>query len=319
MGVYVVRRLVTGAIVVGLVSIVAYLGLELAPGDELTARLGPDVLAQLSPAQLAQRRHDLGLDRPLPIRYLKWLDGALHGDLGYSSGDGVPVGQDLRQHLGPTLLLVGVAMAVGTLFALALGVIAALRRHTATDYVLGSLPILLIGIPGFVLALAVIYLFSVYLRLLPTSGMHALGDDSVRDLARHLVLPAGVLAIGFAAPLLRYTRASMIESLSADYIVAARAKGLAARTVVLRHGLRNALLPIITVIGLSLPDMVAGAVITEQVFGWPGMGQLAVRAAGNRDVSTMMGVVLLVAIVVTLANLVTDLAYARADPRVRLG
>lgn len=128
-----------------------------------------------------------------------------------------------------------------------------------------------------------------------------------------------MLSIGFAAPLLRYTRASMIEALGADYVVTARAKGLPTRTVVLRHGLRNALLPIITVIGLALPEMVAGAVITEQVFGWPGMGQLAVRAAGNRDVAMMMGVVLLVAIVVSVANLLTDLAYARADPRVRLG
>jgi ABC-type dipeptide/oligopeptide/nickel transport system permease component len=319
MGVYVVRRLVVGVIVVGIVSIVAFLGLELAPGDELTARLGPDALAQLSQPQIQERRHELGLDQPLPVRYLKWVEGAVRGDLGYSSGDAVPVTDDLRQHLGPTLLLLGVAMLVGTIVALTLGIVAALRQHTATDYVLGSLPILLIAIPGFVLALAVIYLFSVYLHLLPTSGMHALGDESVGDLLRHLVLPASVLAIGFAAPLLRYTRASMIEALSADYMVAARAKGLPARTIVLRHGLRNALLPIITVIGLSLPDMVAGAVITEQVFGWPGMGQLAVRAAGNRDVAMMMGVVLLVAIVVTLANLVTDLAYARADPRVRLG
>jgi peptide/nickel transport system permease protein len=319
MGVYVVRRLVTGVIVVGIVSIVAFLGLELAPGDELTARVGPDALAQMSQEQIAARRHELGLDQPLPVRYVKWLKGAVTGDLGYSSGDGVPVTEALRQHLGPTLLLLGVAMLVGTVVALALGILAALRRRTAVDYVLGSLPIVLIAIPGFVLALAVIYLFSVYLDLLPTSGMHTLGDDSAGDLARHLVLPASVLAIGFAAPLLRYTRASMIESLSADYMVTARAKGLPARKVVLSHGFRNALLPIITVIGLALPEMVAGAVITEQVFGWPGMGQLAVRAAGNRDVAMMMGVVLLVAIVVTLANLVTDLAYARADPRVRLG
>lgn len=319
MAVYVVRRLLTGVIVVGIVSLVAFLGLEWAPGDELTARVGPEALAQMTPDQIEQRREEYGLDQPLPIRYAKWLGGALSGDLGYSGSEGVPVTEGLRQHLGPTLLLLGVAMVFGTIAALALGIIAAVRRHTATDYLLGSLPILLIAIPGFVLSLAVIYLFSVYLDLLPTSGMHTLGDDSFGDLVRHLILPSAVLSIGFAAPLLRYTRASMIEALGADYVVTARAKGLPTRTVVLRHGLRNALLPIITVIGLALPEMVAGAVITEQVFGWPGMGQLAVRAAGNRDVAMMMGVVLLVAIVVSVANLLTDLAYARADPRVRLG
>jgi peptide/nickel transport system permease protein len=223
MAVYVVRRLLTGVIVVGLVSVVAFLGLEWAPGDELTARVGPEALAQMSSEQIQERRHEYGLDQPLPIRYAKWLEGALTGDLGYSGSEGVPVSEGLRQHLGPTLLLLGVAMLVGTVVALALGIIAALRRHTATDYVLGSLPILLIAIPGFVLSLAVIYLFSVYLDLLPTNGMHTLGDNSAGDLLRHLILPAAVLAIGFAAPLLRYTRASMIETLGADYVVTARA------------------------------------------------------------------------------------------------
>lgn len=179
MAVYVVRRLLTGVIVVGIVSLVAFLGLEWAPGDELTARVGPEALAQMTPDQIEQRREEYGLDQPLPIRYAKWLGGALSGDLGYSGSEGVPVTEGLRQHLGPTLLLLGVAMVFGTIAALALGIIAAVRRHTATDYLLGSLPILLIAIPGFVLSLAVIYLFSVYLDLLPTSGMHTLGDDSL--------------------------------------------------------------------------------------------------------------------------------------------
>lgn len=319
MAAYVIRRCGAGALVLLIVSVVVYLGLSLAPGDELTARLSPEVVAQLSPQQVEQQRAAMGLDDPLPLRYVAWLGDTLSGDLGYSATDGVSVTEDLRRHIGPTLLLLGTAFVLGTVFALVLGVVAALRQHTAVDYVLAALPVVLIGIPGFVLSLALIYFFSVKLGWLPTSGMHTLGEDSLGDLVKHLVLPAGVLAIGFAAPLLRYTRASMLDVLGSEYVMTARAKGLTGRTVIVRHALRSALLPIITVIGISLPETIAGAVIVEQVFGWPGMGQLAVRAAGARDVALMLGIVLVVATAVTIANLLTDLAYAKADPRVRLG
>lgn len=319
MGWYVLRRLGAGFLVLVLVSVVAFLGLKLAPGDELTARMSPEALAQLTPADIQQQRHELGLDESLPVQYWKWLDRTFHGDLGYSTTDGVPVSSDLASHVDASLILMGVALLLGILVAIPLGVLAAVRQRTVFDYTIGSLPIVLIGIPGFVLALAVIYIFSVDLHWLPTSGMHTLGDDSLGDLLRHIVLPACVLSIGFAAPVLRYTRASMLDALDSEYMVTARAKGLPARTVVMRHGFRNALLPIITAIGLALPDVLAGAVITEQIFGWPGMGQLAVSAAGNRDVSVMLGIVLTCAAFVVVVNLVIDLAYAQADPRVRLG
>jgi peptide/nickel transport system permease protein len=231
----------------------------------------------------------------------------------------VPVWQDISTHLGASLTLMVTALALGILIALPLGIAAAVWQRTVADYVISALPVALIGIPGFVLSLAAIYVFSVYTHLLPTSGEHNLGSTSFVDLIRHLILPAAVLSIGFAVPLLRYTRASMIEALDADYMVTARAKGLPRRTVILRHGFRNALLPIITVIGLAIPDVIAGAVITEEIFGWPGMGQLAVNAASSRDTSLMLGIVLVVAIGVIAANLVADLAYARADPRVQLG
>ena len=315
---YALRRLLIGTIVLWMVSVIVYLGLSLAPGDELTVRLSPEVVAQLTPDEIVDKRHALGLDRPLPVRYATWLRDTLSGDLGTSSSDGLPVAEDLRAHLGPTAMLVGAALVVGTLVALVVGVAAAVRGGTALDYLLGSVPILLVGIPGFVLALAAIYLFSVQFGLFPTNGMHTLGDESFGDLLRHMVLPGSVLAIGVAAPLTRYTRASMLDVLSSEYIVTARAKGLRPSRVLLSHAFRNALLPIITVIGLTLPEMVAGAVIVEQVFGWPGMGQLAVRAAGNRDVSLMMGIVLVIAVSVVVANLLADLAYVRADPRVRL-
>jgi peptide/nickel transport system permease protein len=315
---YLVKRLLTGVLVLLLVSMITYLALALAPGDELVARLGPEAAAQMSPDQLAAQRTALGLDQPIPVRYGIWLLEVLQGNLGYSSSEGRPVSENIAQYIGPTLLLVGTALLIGTVLAVAMGVVAAARKHTVVDYVLSALPVLIIGIPVFVLALALIYFFSVRLGWLPTSGMHSLGDDSLGDLVRHMILPATVLAVGFGAPVLRFTRASMLDVLGSEYIATARAKGLSPRTVIMRHALRNALMPIVTVVGLSLPSAVAGAVIVERIFNWPGMGQMAVRAAGNRDFAMMLGVVLVVSIVVTVANLLTDIAYAYIDPRVRL-
>ena len=170
------------------------------------------------------------------------------------------------------------------------------------------------------LGLAAIYIFAVWLDLLPSGGMQTLGKpSSILDFGTHLLLPALVLGLASAAPLLRYTRASMLEALNGEYVVAAKAKGLTPNTVVVRHAFRNSLIPIITVIGLLLPELVAGAVITEQIFAWPGMGQLAVRAASDRDPALMMGVVLVIGTAVLVTNILVDVTYARADPRVHLG
>lgn len=315
---YLVKRLLSGAVVLLLVSMITYLALSLAPGDELIARIGAEAAAQMTPAELAEQRAALGLDQPIPVRYGIWLAGVLQGDLGYSATEGAPVAQNIGRYIGPTVMLVGTALLIGTVIAILMGVVAAVRKRTATDYVLSALPVIVIGIPVFVLSLALIYFFSIQLDWFPTSGMHTLGEDSFGDLLWHMALPATVLAVGFGAPILRFTRASMLDVLGSDYVAAARAKGLPASQIVMRHAFRNALMPIITVVGLSLPAAVAGAVIVEKIFNWPGMGQMAVRAAGNRDFAMMLGVVLVVSIVVTLTNIVTDLAYAAADPRVRL-
>jgi peptide/nickel transport system permease protein len=317
-GSYVVRRMGAGVVVLFIVSILTFGGLKLAPGNELTARMSPEALALLTPAQIAADERALGLDAPVPVQYWKWLDSTLHGNLGWSSADNVPVWEDIRIHLGPSLILMLTAFGLAILVAIPLGILAAVRERTLTDYVVSALPVALIGIPGFVIALSAIYVFTVYMHLFPTSGEHSLGSTSLGDLVSHLILPASILSIGFAVPLLRYTRASMVEALRADYMVTARAKGLPGRTIVLRHAFRNALLPIITVIGLAVPDVIAGAVIIEYIFNWPGMGQLAVNAASNRDTSLMLGIVLVVAIVVVVGNIIADLTYAWADPRVKL-
>jgi peptide/nickel transport system permease protein len=315
----IVRRIFTGAIVLWITTTLIYLGLGLAPGDELDARLGPEVAATLTPEDVQAMRAELGLDRALPIRYAIWLSKVVQGDLGYSSSEDMNVTEALRQRVGATAMLVAVALFFGTIFGILIGIWAAVRENTWVDYILGSIPIFIAGIPGFILALFFIYTISVKLDLLPTSDMHDLGDESFLDLVEHMILPSSVLAIGLAAQLIRYTRASMLDVLNSEFMVAARSKGISNRRVIYRHAFRNALIPVISVVGMHLPEVIAGAVITETIFNWPGMGQLAVRAANYRDITMVMGIVLVVAVTVVISNLITDIAYTIADPRVRLG
>ncbi len=315
----IVRRVLTGTIVFWITTTLIYLGLGLAPGDELDARLGPEVAATLTSEDVEAMRAELGLDRALPIRYAIWLSKVVQGDLGYSSSEDMNVTEALRQRVGATAMLVAVALFFGTIFGILIGIWAAVRENTWVDYILGSIPIFIAGIPGFILALFFIYTISVKLDLLPTSDMHDLGDESFLDLVEHLILPSAVLAIGLAAQLIRYTRASMLDVLNSEFMVAARSKGISNRRVIYRHAFRNALIPVISVVGMHLPEVIAGAVITETIFNWPGMGQLAVRAANYRDITMVMGIVLVVAVTVVISNLITDIAYTIADPRVRLG
>jgi len=315
----IIRRVFTGVIVLWITTTLIYLGLGLAPGDELDARLGPEVAATLTPEDVEAMRAELGLDRALPIRYAIWLSKVVQGDLGYSSSEDMNVTEALRQRVGATAMLVAVALFFGTIFGILIGIWAAVRENTWVDYILGSIPIFIAGIPGFILALFFIYTISVKLDLLPTSDMHDLGDESFLDLVEHLILPSSVLAIGLAAQLIRYTRASMLDVLNSEFMVAARSKGISNHRVIYRHAFRNALIPVISVVGMHLPEVIAGAVITETIFNWPGMGQLAVRAANYRDITMVMGIVLVVAVTVVISNLITDIAYTIADPRVRLG
>ncbi len=321
MATYFLRRILIAFPVLIGITITSFIALSLAPGDPLTARLDPSVLAQLqrNPALLEERRKELGLDQPVPVRYLVWLSGAVRGDLGYSIQSRRPIAEEIAKRIPPTLALMSVAILIAVIVGIPLGVLAALRPYSRTDYGMTTVTLLLSSVPSFVLGLAAIYIFAVWLDLLPSGGMQTLGaPNSIVDFASHLVLPAMVLGLSSAAPLLRYTRASMLEALSSEYVVTARAKGLTAPTIVMRHAFRNSLIPIITVIGLLLPELVAGAVITEQIFAWPGMGQLAVRAASDRDPALMMGVVLVIGSAVLVVNILVDALYARADPRIHL-
>ena len=317
---YLLHRLLIAIPVLFGVTIIAFTALSFAPGDPLTARIDPSILAQQSPEWIAERRHALGLDQPVPIRYAKWLASALQGDLGFSIVTYRPIADELALRLPVTLQLMGAALLVGLLIGIPCGVLSAIKQHGKLDYTLTSLTMVTISTPTFFLGMLAIYVFGVQLRLLPTSGIATLGaPPSFGDRLSHLVLPAGILGLGNAALLMRYTRASMLEVLRKEYITTARAKGLSEATIILRHALRNALIPVITVFGLLLPELVAGAVVTEQIFAWPGMGFMAVRAAANRDPTMLMGVVLVVGIGVLLSNLLADIAYAVADPRIRYG
>jgi len=321
-GSYVLRRILIAFPVLLGITIIGFTALSMAPGDPLLARLDPSQLAELQrdPTRLAERRHQLGLDEPVPVRYALWLSGAVTGNLGYSIQSHRPVAEEIWKRIPPTLALMGTAIILAILLGVPFGILSALRQYSALDYVLTTFTMLASSTPAFVLGLGAIYIFAVWLRVLPSGGIETLGKESgLGDFVRHLILPASVLGLANAAPLLRYTRASMLEVLHSDYVVTARSKGLSPRTVTVRHAFRNSLIPIVTVIGLLLPEMVAGAVITEQIFAWPGTGQLAVRAATDRDPALMMGVVLVVGSAVLAANLLVDVLYARIDPRIRLG
>lgn len=320
MGAYILRRLLISIPVLLGITLIGFMALKLSPGDPLLVSVNPEVLAQLAanPAILEQERHRLGFDQPVfPNQYLRWLGDALQGDLGYSITSKRPIVQEIASRLPQTLYLMLTALTLAILIGIPIGVLTAVRQYSKLDYTLNTLAIFFASTPAFVLGLIGIYVFAVNLRILPTSEIHTVGRTDIADAIHHLILPAGVLAIVTSAPLVRYTRAAMLDVLNSEYVTTAHSKGLPNRLVIVRHALRNALIPIITIIAWLAPEAVAGAVITEQIFAWGGLGQLAVKAAGARDPSLMMGIILITGIAVLIANLVADVAYAVADPRVR--
>ena len=315
---YVIRRLLAAVPVLFGVTLVSYLALFFAPGDKLSSVVSPEALLQMTEPQKDALRKSLGLDDSVWQGYLKFLDRLVHGDLGFSLTSGRPVSGELADRIGITLQLIGPSIVVGLLVGVPLGVVAAVREDGIIDRIVTSFSTLLIVVPGFVLCLLLIDLFAVQLGWLPASGMSTLGVETLHDRLRHLVLPTVVLGAAVAATLMRYTRSSVIEVLASPYIVTARAKGLRTGRLYGVHALRNGLVPVITVFGLSLPVLLAGAIITETVFNIQGMGQYAVNAAQRRDSSAMMGVMLVIGAGVVIANLLTDIIYSLADPRIRL-
>lgn len=311
---YIIRRLIQAVVLLFVVSVVTFVLIYSAPG-------GPSLLAnpELTAEELATMTENLGLNDPIPVQYARWLRNVLQGDLGTSYNSVEPVGDLILDRLPNTLILTVFGLLVSIVIAIPLGVISAVNRNSFTDRFVTAFSFVGISIPVFWLGIMLIILFSVRWDILPAGGMYTIGEDfSLVDRLQHLLLPMIVVVTANLASLVRYTRSGMITVLSEDYIRTARAKGLANRKVIFGHALRNALVPVVTVIGISLPNAVSGAAITETVFAWPGMGRLAVTAASTRDYPVVLGATLTVAIVVIFSSLITDLVYAYIDPRIRL-
>lgn len=312
------RRLAVGVGMLIALSVLIFILLRLAPGDPIDAYINPNVA--MSQEEMAAVRARLGLDQPLPVQYLAWLGGALRGDLGFSlQRNGETVLGLVAQRIGPTLLLMGTGLAIAIVVGIGAGIIGAVRRNSATDLGLSVAAFLGISSPAFLTALVGLYVFSVLLRWAPSGGMLTPGAPfSLGDLVSHLILPALLLSIGHAALIMRYMRASLLEVLNQDYVRSARAKGVKEFWVIVKHALRNALLPVVTLIGSTIGIAVGGAIFLESVFNWPGMGLLLVSAVETRDYPVIMGATLVVGACVILANLLTDIAYAAIDPRIQV-
>jgi peptide/nickel transport system permease protein len=310
---YVLKRLSFATLMLAGVSLILFTLMRLAPGGPEAVLVGGEFSQEVA-VQIRQR---LGLDRPLLAQYVTWALAAARGDLGRSFKTGDPVATLVLDRLGPTLQLTGGALLLALVVAVPLGVLAAVRRDTVWDTVASAVSLFGVSFPSFWLGIMLILLFSEVLHLLPPSGLSEYGrEGDLGSRLRHAVLPTLTLGLIQMAAFMRFTRSSLLETLRQDYVRTARAKGVPGSRVIWRHALRNALTPVVTVVGLSLPALVGGAVLTETVFAWPGIGRLAVGAVFERDYPVIMGVNLLVAAVVIAANLLTDLAYCLVDPRI---
>jgi peptide/nickel transport system permease protein len=313
---YVIRRILINIPVLLAVTFIIFSLINLAPGDPVDFYVNEEM--GITREDLTHLEERFGLNDPFVVRYVKWLGATVQGDLGFRFKNGDDVAEVLVIRLQRTLLLMGAALLLGIVIGVSLGIFTGLRQYSLWDFSLTALSFVGISMPAFIAGIFGLYIFSVKLGWFPSGGMRTIGQpETLGDLLLHLVLPAGTLAIFYAATFMRYQRFSILEVKRADYIRTARAKGLKERIITWRHTLRNAILPVVTVIGLSVPSLVAGALFIETIYSWPGMGSLFVDAVAARDYPMVMGIMLVSAIVVLMANLFTDLAYAVVDPRIR--
>lgn len=311
---YLLRRILIAIPVLFGVTVFTFFIINLAPGNPVDAFVDPSATA----ADIALKKQQLGLNDPMWVQYIRWMGQLLHGNFGFSFATREPVTNMLEMRVGPTLLLMGTSLVVAYLIAIPIGILSATRQYSWVDYLTTSFSFLGVSIPHFFLGLGAIYVFAVQLDVLPTGGMNTLGaEGGLSDTIMHLILPALVLGTGIAGNMVRYVRSSMLDVLGKDYLRTARAKGLREFVVTNKHALRNALIPIITIIGMDIPLLIGGAVVTEQVFQWPGLGQLTIQSIGSRDYSTLMALNFIAAIAVLGSNLITDILYSVADPRIK--
>lgn len=321
MGKYIVRRILQAIPLLILISIIVFMLMQAIPGGPLAAYEGPNISA----ADLERLREDLGLNVPKHIQYLNWLTAILRGDWGTSIVSGRPVLTEINERIGNTLYLSIIAFIGSLLISIPLGITSAARQYSKVDNIATTLAFIGQSIPIFWMGLILIIIFNVMIKnpdtggpLLPGGGMSTIGADfSFTDRLRHLILPACVLIFFNMGTHVRYMRSGMLDVLHQDYIRTAYAKGLRERSVLLKHALRNSILPLITIIGLELPGLFNGALITETIFSWPGMGRLFFNSIDRADYSVMMGVLMINALVIVLSGLLTDIMYGFMNPRIR--
>jgi peptide/nickel transport system permease protein len=311
---YVLRRLVLMVPVALLVTVICFTLLRLSPGDPVLAYAGEE----RDPASLAQLRHSLGLDQPLPAQYAAWLSRAVRGDLGRSIRTRQPVGEAIMERLPATLELGGAALILSVTVALVVGTLSALKRNSAVDLLATGFTLAGVSLPGFFLGILLILIFALVLRLFPPGGYVPFLEDPAGNL-RRLVLPAVTIATASLAVNLRQVRSSLLDVLDQDYVRTARAKGLRESGVVSGHAMKNALIPVITLVGLQVGAIIEGALITETIFFWPGVGRLAVDSINGRDYPVVQAIVLLSALSFMVSTLLVDVLYGWIDPRISYG
>ena len=297
------------------ITILVYALSAMAPGSPLEMIfLDPNATAE----QMEAMRHKLGLDQPVWIQYLNWLGQLLQGNLGTSYRTGHAVWADISERIGPTLLLTFSSLAFSIVIAIPLGIMSAYKPYSACDYTSSALSFIGAAIPNFFAGLVFVYLFSVVLKIFPSSGMYdTSGTRSIEMLLHHLFLPMVVLSIQQVGGLIRQMRGAMLDVLQEDYIRTARAKGVLDKKVLIKHGLQNAFIPVVTRIGMMIPFLVGGAVVTEQIFAWPGLGSLMVLSINSRDYPVIMGITVFIAAAVLIGNIIVDLIYGLLDPKIR--
>jgi peptide/nickel transport system permease protein len=310
---FLVQRSFISVVTLFIITLIVFTGVRLIPGDPARVMGGTDA----DPAGLEEIRQKYGLRDPIPVQYLRWLRLVLRGDLGESIRTREPVTHIVAIKLPITLQLAGYALMVAVAIALPTGIVAAARRNSLWDYLASGISLFGVSIPNFWLGIMLILVLSVRLGWLPASGFVPILQDPLGNTQR-MIMPAFVLGVALAAVLMRQTRNSMIEVLSTDYIRTARSKGLAPRAVVLRHAIRNGLIPVITLLGLQMGALIGGAVVTEQIFVVPGFGRLIVEAVFTRDYPLVQGVVLITASAYVLVNLLVDVSYSLLNPRIRV-
>lgn len=302
-----------------LISMLIFIGLELTPGDPLTRMLSPEQAAKMDPASKEAYREAMGLNGPVYVRYYKWITEVVNGNYGRSLISGMEVSQILKNRVPATIELSLWALCISTVFGLCFGLIAAIRQNSLADYVSTIAGVVGISIPEFFLGIIAIQVFAIKLKWLPVSGRSVYGAESFMQQIPNYILPACVLGFALTAALLRYTRGSMLDVLNKDYIKTARSKGLPEWKVYIKHGFRNALMPVMLLLCFRLPLLIGGAVIIEQVFIWPGMGRALLDAISGKDFPVVLMATLLTGVFVLIASFLVDLFTALLDPRVRVG